>query len=103
MGFTDGFQLPLKESHNLFKDKYWFLNWQKPLQLKPDQFLLLIDSWWNGFPSSANAIIGDKVKIKQDKSKQFGEYCYRLHEATKLVWNAGLIDGFDIGKVLSEQ
>jgi len=103
-GITPGFQIPLKEGHSLHKDKFFFLNWQKPLQLKSDQFSLYINSWWNGFPSSANAAAADDtVKNKQENTIQFGDYCVRLHDAVKLSWNAGLIDDYNIGSLLNDK
>lgn len=86
----NSFPSPIKKDASLHREKYWYLNWQRPLKLQPENISQLVNAWWSGYPSHG----GDETQsliTKRDNTKEFGNYCARLSENIRTLALAGII------------
>ena len=84
------FPNPIKDGVTLIRDKYWYLNWQRPLKLHPENISQLVNSWWSGYPPNAEGE-GKNLIAKKENTIDFGNYCVSLSDSIQALCLAGVI------------
>lgn len=79
------FMAQFKEREKLDSNNTWFLNWHRILKLSKEKQDEQIDDWWQRYIHDRTISNDKKVKLKQENTKMFADYCRMLYQAAYLV------------------
>ena len=79
------------------------INWYKILRQEKTQVDSSINNWWSQIAGTNGVNNYDVVRIKQNHTIDFADYCRNLNQASNLVFHSGINKTIEIGKIMESE